>query len=143
MWIFTKKGFVSIVEDRNDPNCLLVRSRIKGDLERIFKNALGSVHTEVSETPDADYRFRVFLPRDLVASTIQEEAQDIDYDNFKNGYRDNGDVPAAQRSLCHNHMHDVWGAMMNAQREAQNLEEDYEKESYSAGFRPTYRSVGK
>ena len=138
MWIFTKKGFVSIVEDRNDPNCLLVRSRIKGDLERIFKNALGSVHAEVSETPDADYRFRVFLPRDLVASTIREEAQDIDYDNFKNGYRDNGDVPAAQRSLCHNHMHDVWGAMMNAQREAQNLEEDYESAPLHLGNNKTY-----
>ena len=126
MWIFTNKGFVSIVEDRNDPDYLLIRARIKGDLERLFEDVVNSCSAEISETPDADYRFRVRLPRELVTRAIQKEVQSVDYDNFKNSYRDNESVPAAHRSLCHSHMQDVWGAMLTAQHEAQDLEEDYE-----------------
>jgi hypothetical protein len=34
MWLFCEKGFVSIVVDRDDPDRLLVRARVKGDIER-------------------------------------------------------------------------------------------------------------
>ena len=36
MCIFTNKGFLSIVEDRDDPERLLVRARYEGDIERHF-----------------------------------------------------------------------------------------------------------
>ena len=48
MWVFTNKGFFSIVEDRNDSTKLLVRSRIKGDLERVFDD----VHCEADWKTD-------------------------------------------------------------------------------------------
>jgi hypothetical protein len=39
MWIFCESGFYSIVQHEDDPNTLIVRARIKGDLERLFPRA--------------------------------------------------------------------------------------------------------
>ena len=39
MWIILNKSFLSIVKNRNDENELLVRARVKGDIQRVFKNA--------------------------------------------------------------------------------------------------------
>ena len=68
---------MSIVENRHNKNELLVRSRVKGDIEKIFPDA------EVIENNDADYLFRAFLPRGQVSEAIKKEVDMIDYDNFK------------------------------------------------------------
>ncbi len=77
MWIVLNKTFISIVENRHNKNELLVRSRVKGDIEKIFPDA------EVIENNDADYLFRAFLPRGQVSEAIKKEVDMIDYDNFK------------------------------------------------------------
>jgi len=123
MWVFTNKGFFSIVEDRNNSYNLLVRARMKGDLERVFGQFLKHYDLEVSETTDSDYRFRVSLPRHTVDSVISAEVDGIDYDNFKNSYRDNEEIPQTIRSLMHYHMHDAWEAMWKAQKSGQTYEE--------------------
>lgn len=81
MWIFAKHGFISVVQDRNDPARLLVRARKREDLENL--DISGDVTSEISETPDADYRFRIFVPRKAFAAALQRMALAIDYTNFK------------------------------------------------------------
>ena len=58
MWIFTQDGFLSVVEHRDDSDCLIVRSRARDDLERMAHFA----GQEIIVMPDADYRFRVEVP---------------------------------------------------------------------------------
>jgi len=70
-------AFLSIVADRNNPDRLLVRSRFCDDIKAVFPDAV------VTETPDADYRFRAFLPRNVVSSRLSDAVCNIDYPNFK------------------------------------------------------------
>jgi hypothetical protein len=126
MWVFTNKGFFSIVEDRNDSTKLLVRSRIKGDLERVFGDEIEEAGAWVTETPKADYRFRVFLPKEMVVAQIAREVSEIDYGNFKNSFAGNADLPSPLRAIMKYHMSDVWSAMWAAQKEAKEWEKHSE-----------------
>ena len=78
MWIVLNKSFLSIVKNRNNDEELLVRSRVSGDIEKVFQNA------NVFEDLKADYRYRSYIRRSDVAKTISEELLNINYDNFKN-----------------------------------------------------------
>jgi|HubBroStandDraft_1064217.scaffolds.fasta_scaffold70069_5 hypothetical protein len=82
MWIYTKKGFYSIVQDRNDPSYLIVRARIAGDIEKEFPGV------QVQTTPESDYLFRARVPRGHVMGFLEMAGEDIDYDNFKNAIDD-------------------------------------------------------
>ena len=35
MWIFTTKGFFSVVQDKNDHDKVVIRSRVKKDIENM------------------------------------------------------------------------------------------------------------
>ncbi len=50
MWIVLNKSFLSIVKNRNNDSELLVRARVKGDIEKVFDEA------DVFEDENADYR---------------------------------------------------------------------------------------
>ena len=78
MWIVLNKSFLSIVKNRNDENQLLVRARVKGDIEKVFENA------DVFEDENADYKYRAYIDRKNVADKISDELLKINYDNFKN-----------------------------------------------------------
>ena len=78
MWIVLNKSFLSIVKNRNNDEELLVRSRVNGDIEKVFQNA------NVFEDLKADYRYRSYIRRSEVAKTISEELLNINHDNFKN-----------------------------------------------------------
>jgi hypothetical protein len=100
MWIFAREGFCSIVQDMFDPSMLLVRSRIEGDLEKLFPDA------EVVEAAGSDYRFRAYLPRETVAAAIGKMVLSVDYGNFKASVRDNRRSPFYAR---------VWATMAELQ----------------------------
>ena len=78
MWIVLNKSFLSIVKNRNNENELLVRARVKGDIEKVFENA------DVFEDENADYKYRAYIDRKNVANKISDELLKINYDNFKN-----------------------------------------------------------
>ena len=82
MWIFLNDSFLSIVADRDQPNSLMVRARIRGDIERVFPGY------DVVETPSADYAFRATIPRRIVAGRLAAYAASIGYDNFKDSVAD-------------------------------------------------------
>jgi len=101
MWVFTNQAFLSIVADRYDPDRLLVRGRFPDDIKAVFPDA------DIMETPDADYRFRAFLPRNTVAARLADIVSDIDYPNFK------GSVKQHWR---HDLYMKVWRILFSAQK---------------------------
>ena len=78
MWVLLNNAFFSIVKNRNKKNELLVRARIKGDIEKVFPEA------NTFEDKNADYRYRAFIETSIVANKISNEIFKINYDNFKN-----------------------------------------------------------
>ena len=82
MWIFLNNAFLSIVVDNNKRTGLIVRARVKGDIERVFPGV------KVIKTPKRDYLFRAFVDREIVANAISEAVLDISYDNFKDSVKE-------------------------------------------------------
>ena len=57
MWIASKNGFFSIVQNRDNKDGVLVRSRVKKDLEEIFPTE------RILHTPGGDYHWRVYATK--------------------------------------------------------------------------------
>lgn len=89
MWIHLNDAFFSIVADPARPEDLLVRARVRGDIERLFPLAI------VTETPHRDYRFRAWIPRLTFAAAIAERVAETSYPNFK------ASVPDPERHLAY------------------------------------------
>ena len=102
MWLFTSNSFVSVVADRDDTQSsrLLVRARIKGDIDQLFPDA------EVMETLLADYRFRAWIDRQAVSNAFTKQVEGLTYTNFKNSVKDKERL----KPLMH-----VWRAMFDHQ----------------------------
>ena len=77
MWIMLNNAFLSIVENRNKKDELLVRARIKGDIERVFPEA------DSFQDEQADYKYRAFVLRKEVEKVIALKVSEINYGNFK------------------------------------------------------------
>lgn len=77
-------AFFSVVKNREDKNGVVVRARVRGDLENVF-----GVNHDVIETDESDYRFRMFLNQEYVADVMKERVSNIEYDNFKNSINKN------------------------------------------------------
>lgn len=93
MWICLNDGFVSIVQVHDQPERLLVRARRREHL-RAFLNGAPD-HTKaflkgakIATTPGHDYRFRVVLPRGVVAELLAARVLAIDYGNFKDSVKE-------------------------------------------------------
>ena len=82
MWIQFNNAFLSIVENREKTIELLVRARVKGDIERVFPEA------DVFEDNNADYKYRAFISKVIVAEKIMLKVTEINYDNFKNSVKE-------------------------------------------------------
>ena len=82
MWIQFNNSFLSIVENRDNKLELLVRARIKGDIEKIFPEA------DVFEDNNADYKYRAFISKAKVAARMMLKITEINYDNFKNSVKE-------------------------------------------------------
>ena len=100
MWLFTSKGFISVVQHLDDKDCLLVRARVREHLQALFPQQ------EVSETPDTDYRYRSIVNKKLVAGVVAEAVCAIDYGNFKDSVTD---------PLYHSSCLRVWTSMRQLQ----------------------------
>ncbi|QYH41020.1 hypothetical protein GYM62_20275 [Algoriphagus sp. NBT04N3] len=102
MWIASKNGFLSVVQHREKPDQVLVRARVRKDLETIFPDE------SIIETPEGDYRFRVFVSKQAAVEIISQQVWDIDYPNFKNAI---SDTPDQKDKL--NAYHEIWAVMWN------------------------------
>ena len=96
MWIFCKLGFFSAVQHRDKPDILLVRGRFVGDLERLLDSLSTEDHelcSPVTETSNADYLYRMEMPKHIFAKAVAEIAEEIDYGNFKDSVHEGYSSP--------------------------------------------------
>lgn len=84
MWICTEFGFFSVVAHRYQTDRLLVRSRVRADLEALTQRIPRLRKLRIYSTPDHDYPFRCIVKRDAFAEALSGVAKGIQYDNFKN-----------------------------------------------------------
>ena len=89
MWIFNNKAFISIVQKPGDTDTLTVRSRVRGDIERVFPGA------KVQAGGGTDYAYRARVSRAEIAKVIHDQIMGIGYDNFKNSI-----VSDAHHDMC-------------------------------------------
>jgi hypothetical protein len=82
MWVFTKRGFISIIASENSPTIFMVQSRFPGHIEALFPNA------NVTEAPYGIYRFRAAVQKHIVAETLLDIVEHIDYFTFKDSIPD-------------------------------------------------------
>ncbi len=101
MWLFTSTGFLSIVQDGDDPDRLIVRSRFPGHIRNLFPKAA------VKRTPGRDYRYRASVPRSEVAAMAARQVEAIGYGNFKDSIGESG---------YHRACTDVWNTLYKHQR---------------------------
>jgi hypothetical protein len=100
MWICLSDSFLSIVSDRYNPDCLMVRARRPGDIEKLFPGYEGKYIEE------ADYAYRVSIPRKLVGEVIAEQLGEISYEKFK---------PSVEDPDLHHAYLDIWHIMYRLQ----------------------------
>ena len=65
MWLYTHKGFLSIVQNFRDETQVVVRGKYKEDIQAYFPDALIDIDTGI------DYKFRTSLPKAKVAVRLQ------------------------------------------------------------------------
>ena len=65
MWLYTHKGFLSIVQNFSDETQVVVRGKYKEDIQAYFPDALIEIDTGI------DYKFRTSLPKAEVAVRLQ------------------------------------------------------------------------
>ncbi|MCO6048221.1 hypothetical protein NGM99_00260 [Mesorhizobium sp. RP14(2022)] len=82
MWICLNDSFVSAVQDINRPSRLMVRSRRRNHLERLFPDH------EILTTIRSDYAHRVFVERDDFKRVLVDQVNLVTYSNFKDSVRD-------------------------------------------------------
>lgn len=107
MWLITKIGFFSVVRDRDHSDRMIVRARHPDDIEALVDQYIPG--TEITETPDSDYRYRIFIDRDIWIKLAAELAEDVNYSNFKNH------VAATQGYDRAELYHDVWEILYSLQ----------------------------
>jgi len=78
MWIFTTSGFISAVQDPKD-RTIIVRSRDRASLRPIA----GQFQLKIKHTPYGDYPYRIKVSSEEFVEWVSQEAQSIDYHNFK------------------------------------------------------------
>ena len=103
MWIMLNNAFLSIVENRNNKDELLVRARIEGDIERVFPEA------DSFQDEQADYKYRAYVLRKEVEKVLALKVSEINYGNFK------GSISPKDRSR-HDAYLRVWSEMYKTQK---------------------------
>lgn len=115
MWVFTTKGFFSVVEHKNDPNLVVIRARVRKDVDSIkmLFEELGLKASDILESLDSDYRYRIFANRIDWASLMTKLISDMDYTNFKNAVYETDSFEI--RDKRHEAYLDIWAIMHELQ----------------------------
>ena len=109
MWLISSIGFFSVVRDTHTDGHVLVRARVREDIQALAQR-LGERAPKIVHTPERDYAFRISVPAATWVSLAGELAGEIDYPNFKDH------VAAEQgyeRARTYGH---VWSTLLRLQR---------------------------
>jgi hypothetical protein len=115
LWIFTTKGFFSIVEHKKDLNRVVIRARVRKDIDnmKMLFEELDLRVSDVVENVSSDYRYRVFASRSDWTSVMTQLITDMGYTNFKNAVYE-ADSPKV-RDNRHEAYLDIWAIMHELQ----------------------------
>lgn len=93
MWVFTRTGFYTVVENQKDKSTVLLRARVRTDMRDFLdsyvytgKEATKSQY-KISFHLNYDYPYRVILPKSVFAKAMEQASMDIDYEKFKEAVR--------------------------------------------------------
>ena len=120
MWLFTRYGFFSVTNARQnrgrlgsklDPTRLQVRARSEAHLKNLIKRFPQLRGYRIIETPKADYLFRIIVRRKVWAGVAGELAVEITYPNFKNECVGRSELEDEYIST----LHEVWGVANDLQ----------------------------
>ena len=100
MWIFTTKGFLSIVQHNTVPDHFQVKSRTANPLNHFWPEY------EIDVIDWADYRFRITIPTGEVIQVLSKITESVGYTGFKN---------ACDDDEYHHSLVRVWNIMYNYQ----------------------------
>jgi hypothetical protein len=115
MWVFTTIGFYSAVA--SSPGTVMVRARDKTHLEVLIEKHLSS-KPEIITSPNADYRYRIIVPKTDWITAMIGLTTDVDYSNFKDEtHRIQG------QNVYVEALHDVWKTMYRVQTKSEHKEE--------------------
>jgi hypothetical protein len=78
MWIFTKHGFISVSQHKKEEEQFMIKSRVRTPLDILWPES------KISILPEADYRFRISIPKTEAMEVLSDLISSIDYSNFKN-----------------------------------------------------------
>jgi hypothetical protein len=115
MWIFTTRGFFSVVENRENNEQVLIRARVKSDIQEMHKVffELGLKAGNVAENFYSDYMYRFVAERMDWISVMEHLMLDLRYTNFKDAvYMAD---PMELRERRHNTYLKVWSDMRQLQ----------------------------
>lgn len=82
MWLFTPKGFYSVVQKRQDRagDTLTIRTRNRADIDALKEYFPDAKPFRVKAS---DYAWRIRVPRQEWAAAVARMALEVDYSNFK------------------------------------------------------------
>ncbi len=106
MWVFTNKGFLSIVQHKDMPGHFQVRARTRRPLEELWPGQ------PVQVIGWADYRYRISIRKEEVLPVLIGEISGIEYTSFKNSCKDEGYLRALVR---------VWSEMHRYQTASEEM----------------------
>lgn len=136
MWLVFPDCFVSVVVHQDQPSRLVVRARLRDDIERLLPGA------EVVKNPEADYLYRTTVQREVLAEAVLRRLGSMTYTNVK------GAVALNEKTRSYM-MSRMWSAGLDAQREEErgtrivdyNFGEDDEDEPVAGHFqRPVFQA---
>jgi hypothetical protein len=105
MWLFTPEGFYSAVLSDTDNDKLKVRARDRSHLEALVQHLPEGDRPEILSIPNRDYAYRVIIPKATWAYLVCKFAANIDYSNFKDECKKQGQPKTWLSALA-----DVWRA---------------------------------
>ena len=120
MWIAFKDGFISVVQHRELPNCLLVRARCMAHIDAVrnLYRAKQLPVPDVVKSPRADYPYRLYVNKQDFASIVNELVMSIEYDNFKSAV--GSTVKQGDDASYLDFLHSVWHAGLSMERSPAN-----------------------
>jgi hypothetical protein len=102
MWLFSETGFVSVVQDPQDKNKMVVRARD----EESLKPLVDSYDVKIVKLKNRDYPARVFLTREQFVDWLVGVGETLDYTNYKNA------ATASRGYEFARPLHSVWSTML-------------------------------
>ena len=101
MWIFTTKGFLSIVQHKDLPGHFQIKSRVSKPLAELWPDH------EILVIDWADYRYRINIRKEEAMPVLAEQISSVLYTSFKDECRDKANYYHALTR--------VWSTMYNFQ----------------------------